>query len=211
VLKEESQRLADVAYRNLLRRILTHEMPGGSIIQERKLAEAMAISRTPMRDAIVRLEGEGLLIRLTDRLIAVRVITLTDYLQSLDVRRLIEPTAAALATAHLVPQDFTALDERLARLADEEDLDLTLHWDLDDALHDTIAEKSGNVFLAKTVREMRRYTKIFESQMVPARRKPGFEDHREIVDALRSGKPDRARDAMAAHLRNVRKRALDGL
>ena len=207
----DTERLAQVAYADLLRRILAHEMPGGTIIQERKLAESLRISRTPMRDAIVRLEGEGLLIRLTDRLIAVRVITLTDYLHSLDVRALVEPAAAALAVPNIRPPDIRDLDAALAALAGAPDEDATLHWDMDDKLHDLVAARSGNGFLAKTIREMRRYTKIFEQQTVPARRKPGFEDHRRILDALKTGQPERARDAMALHLRRVRKGALDGL
>src|SRR5580658_8695093 len=91
-------KLAEAAYQTVLAKILAHELPGGSVIQERKLAEAMGISRTPMRDALGRLEGEGLLVRLTDRLLAVRVITLQDYLHSLDVRAMIEPQAAAHAS-----------------------------------------------------------------------------------------------------------------
>src|ERR1700759_541466 len=101
----EREKLANTAYRTVLNRILSHELPGGSIIQERKLADAMGISRTPMRDALGRLEGEGLLVRLTDRLLAVRVITLQDYLHTLDVRAMVEPQAAALAARHLRPED----------------------------------------------------------------------------------------------------------
>jgi len=59
----EEGKLADAAYRTVLQKILTHELPGGSVIQERKLAEAMGVSRSPMRDALGRLEGEGLLVR----------------------------------------------------------------------------------------------------------------------------------------------------
>ena len=53
-------KLAEAAYQTVLAKILAHELSGGSVIQERKLAEAMGISRTPMRDALGRLEGEGL-------------------------------------------------------------------------------------------------------------------------------------------------------
>jgi DNA-binding GntR family transcriptional regulator len=85
-----------------------------------------------------------------------------------------------------------------------------MHWACDDRLHEMIAERSGNPFLAKMIRDMRRYTKIFERQTVPMRYKPGVEDHRRILSALASRKPDKARDAMAEHIRQVRKRILDG-
>ena len=63
--------------------ILARELPGGTIIQERKLAASLGISRTPMREALVRLEGEGWLIRLTDRLLSVKVVDLEEFLHAL--------------------------------------------------------------------------------------------------------------------------------
>ncbi|MFX9054287.1 FCD domain-containing protein, partial [Acinetobacter baumannii] len=69
-----------------------------------------------MRDALNRLAGEGLLVRLTDRLLAVRVITLEDYLKSLDVRALIEPQAAGLATAHITDAEIAECNRLLAPL-----------------------------------------------------------------------------------------------
>ena len=208
----ESERLADTAYRALLEKILGHEMPGGSVIQERKLAQSMEISRTPMREALGRLEAEGLLVRLTDRLMSVRVITLEDYLQSLDVRALIEPQAAFLAARNMTPEDVQRLRNELDVLAGHEDRGSdALHWRFDDLLHDMIGQKSGNPFLAETITKMRRYTKIFERQTVPPRHKPGIEDHRRILDALAGQRPEKARDLMAEHIRNVRRGALDGL
>ena len=208
----DQEKLADTAYRTVLASILSHGLAGGSVIQERKLALAMGISRTPMRDALGRLEGEGLLVRLTERLLTVRVITLQDYLHSLDVRALLEPQAAALATRSLTPDDISGLEKALEALAHDEGVGLEAHhWRFDDLLHETLAEKSGNPFLAKTIREMRRYTKIFERQTVPPRNKPGIEDHKRLLAALANGRPDKVRDVMAEHIRNVRKRALDGL
>lgn len=208
----ESERLAETAYRALLNKILNHEMPGGSVIQERKLAQSMNISRTPMREALRQLEAEGLLVRLTDRLMSVRVITLEDYLHSLDVRSLIEPQAAFLAAKNMTDADIQLLRKELTVLASKEDDKAdTAHWKFDDLLHEMIARRSGNQFLAETIAKMRRYTKIFERQTVPLRYKPGIEDHRHIIDALASKRPEKARDVMAEHIKNVRRGTLDGL
>jgi DNA-binding GntR family transcriptional regulator len=208
----EQEKLANTAYRTVLNKILSHELPGGSVIQERKLADAMGISRTPMRDALGRLEGLGLLVRLTDRLLAVRVITLQDYLHSLDVRAMIEPQAAALAAPFISAADIKTLSVELESLAGHKGDGLDEHhWRFDDLLHDTVAERSGNPILSEMIGAMRRYTKIFERQTVPLRGKPGIEDHRRILEALATGRPEKAREAMSNHIRNVRKRALDGL
>ena len=65
-----------VAYDYVLERIVSRELPSGTVIQERKLAESLGVSRTPMREALGRLEGECWLVRLTDRLLSVNVVTL---------------------------------------------------------------------------------------------------------------------------------------
>jgi DNA-binding GntR family transcriptional regulator len=156
---DEQEKLADTAYRTLLSKILSHELPGGTVIQERKLAQAMGVSRTPMRDALARLEGLGLLVRLTDRLLAVRVITLQDYLHSLDVRAMIEPQAAAHAAKTISAADVAALHGELDVLSRHSGDGIEeLHWRFDDLLHDTIAQKSGNPILREMIDAMRRYT-----------------------------------------------------
>lgn len=203
--------LAETAYRSVLDDILASRLRGGTVIQERKLAAQLGISRSPMRDALRRLEGEGLLVRLTERLLTVRVITLEDYLQTLDVRAAVEPQAAALATPHLTDEEITHLEQLIARMEKGDPGAETLHWAFDDQLHDTLAARSGNAFLARIIQEMRRYTKIFEQQTVPAPVMPGLKDHHEILMALKAREPERARKAMSAHIRNVRRRTLDNL
>lgn len=206
----QAGKLAEGAYRAVLDDILNCVLPGGSIIQERKLALALGISRSPMRDALNRLEGEGLLVRLTDRLLAVRVITLEDYLHTLDVRALIEPQAAALATPRVEDSDVERLESMLHQIEFASEPTAEQHWAFDDLLHDTLAERSGNPFLAKMIGEMRRYTKIFERQTVPTRINPGASDHRKLVAALSARQADEVKSAMAQHIRNVRKRTLAG-
>jgi DNA-binding GntR family transcriptional regulator len=124
---------------------------------------------------------------------------------------MIEPQAAAAATRSISRKELSALQAQMARLESYQGEGDELHWAFDDALHETIAEKSGNPFLARTILEMRRYTKIFERQMIPTQDKPGIEDHRKIMAAFASGRADAVREAMAEHIKNVRKRVLNGL
>ncbi|ALA16867.1 MULTISPECIES: GntR family transcriptional regulator [unclassified Chelatococcus] len=210
-ITNETGKLADNVYRAVLGDILSCRLPGGSVIQERKLAAALGVSRSPMRDALNRLEGEGMLVRLTERLLTVRVITLQDYLHSLDLRALVEPQAAALATPRITDEEIKRLDTLLTTLEDTQEPTAEQHWTFDDALHGTLAERSGNPFLARTIHEMRRYTKIFERQTVPMRLSAGLVDHRKLVTALAARDADKVKAAMAEHIRKVRKRTLAGL
>lgn len=200
--------LADETYRALLEEILSAQLAGGVVIQERRLAARLGVSRSPMRDALGRLEGQGLLVRNGKSMLTVRVITLKDYLNSLTMRLLVEPTAAALACPEITESKLAELAAMLCAIEDDPDPDPAMIWRFDDALHQGLGEASGNPFMAETIVQMRRYTTIFERQRRLAQRKPGLEDHREILAALAARDPEGARQSMAQHLEKVRQRVL---
>lgn len=200
--------LANETYRSVLADILAARLTGGSVVQQRRLANKYAVSRSPMRHALGRLEGEGLLVRNDKGVLCVRVITLKDYLDSLAMRMLLEPSAIALATPHMAKEELASLSVMLDAIEAEPDPDPELVWQFDDALHGSIAAASGNPFMAATIGEMRRYTTIFERQMAVVRAKPGLAEHRAILVALSAHDSDAARQAMARHLEAVRQGVL---
>lgn len=202
VLSKGGESLSQVAYDTLLSQIMDRTVPGGSVIQERKMAAALGISRTPMRKALARLEGEGLLIRLTDRLLSVKIVSLSECVDAFTVRKLIEPEAARLATPRMKNQPV--LDElklHLSELMDSKEPTLDMHWAFDDNLHGAIAKFSGNVAMVETVAALRRTTRLFEQMEVPQPTlSPGTEEHLNIIERIASGDADKAAKAMHAHL-----------
>lgn len=196
--------LAEETYRLLLADILSARLTGGSIVQQRRLATKHAVSRSPMRHALGRLEGEGLLVRNERGVLCVRVISLKDYLDSLTMRMLIEPTAAAMATPFVDPAEIAQLVEMLDAIEADPGPDPEIVWQFDDTLHNCIASHSRNPFMCATVAEMRRYTTIFERQMAVVRAKPGTAEHRSILEALSARDAEAARKAMSVHLEAVR-------
>lgn len=200
--------LADETFDTLLEEILSAALAGGTVVQERRLAERLGVSRSPMRDALGRLEGQGLLVRNAKGVLIVRVITLADYLNAMAVRSLLEPTAAALAADSIDPAEVDRLTETLHAIDADPDPEASFVWAFDDALHDGIGAASGNPFMADTIKQMRRYTTIFERQRKLAQRKPGLSDHQAILEALAARDAEAARAAMAAHLEQVRKNVL---
>ncbi len=178
-------------------------------MQERRLADQLGVSRSPMRDALGRLEGQGLLVRNSRGILTVRVVTLEDYLNCLNLRLLIEPTAAALAAGRMTDADLSKLDSFLTEIEAAPDAEADTLWNFDDALHLTIGESSGNPFIAKTIIEMRRYTAIFERHQLSGRGKPGSADHRAILNALIAHDAAAAKDAMHQHLHEIRQKILE--
>ncbi len=208
---EPRKSLAQVAYNAVFEMILSRELAGGTVIQERKLADALAISRTPMREALIRLEGEGWLVRLTDRLLSVKIVNMDEYLQALGVRILLEAEAIERAIGRLAKDRLKELRAQIEDLKQDPEPDSAKHWAFDDALHNAIADASGNQVMAQIIRDLRSITRLFEGQTVPQRRTPGLEEHEAIIKALEAGDGQLARDCMIAHLNVVRAGVLDNL
>ena len=87
--KSLTDTLAEQAYADLSKMIHQRDFKGGQQIVELRLAEQLGISRTPIRQALMRLEGEGLLQKSGSRHYFVRRVELQEYLHSLKVRELL--------------------------------------------------------------------------------------------------------------------------
>lgn len=202
--QDSEANLGQETYEALLRDILSARLAGGTPIQQRRLALEYNVSRSPMRTALSRLEGEGLLVRDETGNLFVRTVTLADYLHALDMRMLLEPPATAKACNDPDEQKLAELNMFFQDLSNNPAPDLEEVWAFDDALHNYIAEQSGNPFMAPFIRDLRRFTTIFERQLPVVRAKPGMREHGAILEALSSGEGEVARAAMSYHLEIVR-------
>jgi len=190
------------AYETLLRWIRDRELAAGSVLDERRLAEAIDVSRTPLRSALSRLHGEGYIVRLTNGAMVVREIGSGEVLELLVVRRLLEPEAAALAAGKIPP---STLDRLKARIADTgKGGDSASVWLAGDQVHDLIAEHCGNRSLSGFIQEARHRIRMSNIERVPGRDAQAILEHMAIVDALIAGDREGARKAMTEHLDNIR-------
>ena len=106
---EPDASLAERAYEELSRLVLTRKLPGGSLVVEGRLAQQLDISRTPMREAILRLAAEGLLVKQGSRSYAVRRVHPVEFFQALKVRELLEGEAVELAIGRIPRETIDAL------------------------------------------------------------------------------------------------------
>lgn len=191
---------ADDAYAAILAMILDRRLGPAEALAERPLAGALGVSRTPLREALRRLEGEGLLTRRADGSLTVPHLDLETTLDVLAVRRLLEPDAAASAVGRIEPAVIAALRDRVEALATVGDPQGEGRRALDTALHDAIGHACGNRVLAATVAELRRRTLLFATRRVPERLAAVCAEHLAILDALQQGNRDAVRAAMTAHI-----------
>lgn len=207
---ERGPSLARVVYQAVLNQILDGTLSPKAVVHEGKLATMLGLSRTPVREAIGKLEGEGFLVR-NGRTVMVQELTLADYLEILHMRRLIETEAAGLAAEQGRMSQAELLDLRARIDALDESAGAAAHWVLDTELHDTIARASGSRLLAQTVADLRRRTLLFGLDRLPGRLRNGRTEHLAIVDAIIAGDRAEASAAMRRHLDGTRDEVLRGL
>jgi GntR family transcriptional regulator, rspAB operon transcriptional repressor len=200
--------LAERAYEALSRLVLTRQLPGGSLVVEGWLAEQLEISRTPIREAILRLAAEGLLVKQGSRSYAVRRVQPVEFFQALKVRELLESEAVELAIGRIEPEVIAALrrDVQALGLRAQQDAE---HWEMDDRLHLLFPEALSNGVMVRIIRELRMATRLFELTSPTGRVARDASEHTDILDAFAEGNPRRARAAMVTHLRNVAAEMLD--
>ena len=194
--------LSDHAYHRLMDMIVHRQLSGGEVLVESRLADSLGLTRTPLREALVRLEGEGLLVKQANRSFAVRSVRVSEFFQSLRVREYLESQAAALAAKRVAIREIEGLRKRIARLAKTK-AQSPEHWKLDNDLHNWLARSSGNAVLAEVVRKLRITTQLFEIGQPFDRVRADASEHLAILQALERGDPESAQLSVVSHLRNI--------
>ncbi|KAA9162664.1 GntR family transcriptional regulator [Amycolatopsis acidicola] len=194
----------DVTYRWLKQHIGTLPRDAGSFLTESEVAVATGMSRTPVREALLRLETEGLLQIVPKKGAFVPPISDADVRAVLQARALLEDWSARRVVP-TSPDFLTRLEELVAEQR-------TLVGDpmafivCDRAFHRAIVEQAGNPVLAEFYESLRdRQIRMGVRAVASSanRAEVVLSEHSAIVEALRSGDPDVAADAHITHLRST--------
>lgn len=193
--------LGDRAYEHLKELILSRTIPGGTEVPESRIAEHLQVSRTPMREALVRLVGEGLLERTADRAYRVRAVSAREFLECMQLREVLECYALEKAIPLVDTETLQALRCDLAGLADNSDE--MMHWHFDNRFHGFFAESARHDTLAATIARLRVTARLFRISSSLHRQAEIGDEHLAILDAAARGSVVDAKAAMLAHLRNL--------
>ncbi|MGK7871322.1 GntR family transcriptional regulator [Falsiroseomonas sp. E2-1-a20] len=195
--------LSEQTYQRLRSLIIEGGFAPGTVVTERRVADAAGISRTPMRAAIARLKGEGLVTRLGNGSVVIRSFSLDEVLQNLRVRRLLETEAAALAALRLDPARLGPMRDEAEAFCDERDADFERFWAHDDALHALIAQGCGVPLLASLIADLRAKARMCNLARMPPQFTAQGHEHVQLIDALARGDAVAARKAMDVHFDKV--------
>ena len=201
-LEVRSSSLANQAYARIRELILDRRIAAGSTLLEGKIADELGISRTPMREALGRLAGEGLLVRRDARSYSVRSVGTKEYFDVMRTRELLECEAIALAVNRIDESELAAFAAEVEALNTGQHAE-TEHWHFDDRFHLFIATASGNVMLPRLIQLLRDDARLFRLHSPLHRQKENHHEHHAIIDALRKKDVEGAKGAMRAHLRSL--------
>ncbi len=198
----KSANLGDQTYEHLRELILSRQIPGGTAVPEGRLAERLQVSRTPMREALVRLVGEGLLERTSDRAYRVRAVSTREFFECMQLRELLECHAIEKAVPILSEEDVANLRRDLHALPQTDDDDMA-HWQYDNRFHTFFAMAANQETLARSITQMRVVARLFRISSELHRKAEIDEEHLAILDAVGRRDVPGAKAAMLAHLRNL--------
>lgn len=201
---------ADAVFATLREAILARILQPAQHFTEEDFASAFGVSRTPVREAILRLEAEGLVER-RSRGLVVSDISPAEILEIYDVRIALDALAAELAAKAITPPDLARLrwvNDRMRTAG--EDGDFTTMSELNLEFHDALAKSSQNSFLVRQVGEVHDRVRRFEQTTFahPGRWSEAVDEHEAILAALEAGDEAGAGRAARSHMAAARRTRL---
>ncbi len=193
--------LGERAYRYIRKAIQTQKLLPGDRLREVDLAELIGLSRTPIREALARLESEGLVIHDPMRGIMVAELDYSMTTELYFMREVLEGTAARLAAQHASEVEISILEDLCkqyeAAVGNESMLALRNRQ-----FHDTLYRCSHNRYLIKVLVMLHDNLMLLGSTTLtdPQRVKATLHEHEAVVNAIRERNPEKAELALRNHI-----------
>lgn len=197
--------LRDVVFNTLRQAILTGEFAPGERLMEIALAERLGVSRTPVREAIRKLELEGLVVMIPRKGAEVARITERDLRDVLEVRCALEELSAVMACERITAEGKESLKDALAQFKKAiVNKDIAEIVEMDVQFHDIIFASTANPRLIQIVNNLREQIYRYRVEYV---KDFGYHDvlvkeHEEIVDAIVNNDSAKAQKTMKSHIYN---------
>lgn len=201
---QQADSAQDVVYRWLKQHVLTLPRHEGTFLTEAEVCRAIGISRTPVREALLRLESDGLLKIVPKKGAYVPPITEAEVEAVMQARGLVEDWCVRRAAVSNEP--LAAQLERLVSQQEECQQTPVKFIEYDREFHRAIVRSAGNPILAdfyESLRDRQLRMGLLAIAASEARSGTVLAEHTAIVQAVRLGDPERAAAAMALHLSNT--------
>ncbi|NLY75741.1 MAG: GntR family transcriptional regulator [Firmicutes bacterium] len=198
--------LRELVFESLREAIISGHLRPGERLMEIQLAEEMGVSRTPVREAIRKLELEGLVVMLPRKGAYVAGLSLKDIVDVFEIRGALEGLAAELAAERINEAELEELERYLVKIAeniDKGDLEKVVATDTD--FHSLLYKASRNQRLSQIINNLREQIQRFRTTSLsyPGRMKAALEEHRKIVEAISERNGELACKLAQEHIANA--------
>jgi len=198
--------LRDVVFSALREAIIKGELKPGERLMEVQLAEEMGVSRTPVREAIRKLELEGLVVMVPRKGAYVAGLSLKDAADLFEVRISLEGLAAALSAERITEEELKIMEkilEDITAAAEREDVEAVIQKDAE--FHQILFSTTRNNRLAQIINSLKEQIDRFRIQSFsnPARMKAINKEHAGIIKAIKEGNAELAEKLAREHIEKV--------
>ena len=203
--------LKNWAYETIKKWILNFDLESGKQVHIESIAAKLGTSRTPIREALVKLESEGLVTAIPRVGFFVTEVTAQDLNKLLELRELLEGYAAEKSVSFFNEEDIKLL-VKLQKQAVEsvEQGNFTKFLEIEVAIHSSIIEHSQNSYLLRIIDSLKDLT--YRERLLSVRSienvRESLNEHKEIIEALRLRNGKLAGQSMRRHINRVQKRIL---
>ena len=201
---EDVHSLADRAYRRLRDAIVDGSLPGGERISERSLAHSLGISAQPVRDALRRLEAEGMVVTLPRRGTLVTEFGPEKLAEMGLIRVSLEGTVAGLAARRADAHGLAALHQQLLLMHRQgRDGNIPALAEANEHFHGLIDQMAGNAFLLRSldaIRAFDHFGRLRALRATPQEPRRAWREHAAIFCAIRRKDHRRAEGRMRSHV-----------
>ena len=197
--------LRDVVFNTLRQAILKGELEPGERLMEIQLAESLGVSRTPIREAIRKLELEGLVLMIPRKGAEVARISEKSLRDVLEVRRSMEELASELACMRITEEEIAELEEaQRAFIKTVESGDVMRIAETDEIYHDIIYKSTKNSRLVQIINNLREQMYRYRLEYIKDadKRQILLIEHDNIFKAIKARKVAEAKAAMREHIDN---------
>lgn len=204
--------LSEQAFHILKEEIATGKLKVGDPLPEEKISAKLGISRTPLRDALVKLENEGLIRTRNGKPAVVSGFSKEDSLNHLDMRRILEIENLERIIHKMDKETLKKLNENISRQDQAvKNGHHQLYLELDSEFHILLTETNDNRLFHEMIERLstgvdRAFLTL--SNTIEVSLEDSFTEHKEILDALSVKDLSLAKEALLRHLANIEKRFL---
>lgn len=211
---EPAASMVDGVYSSLLAAILEGRLGAGTPLSQNKLASRMGVSRTPVREALLRLERDGLVQRLPESGFAVATITTEEVDEACDLLDVLDTFVYTRAAERLTSAQLGDLLDLAANLVDSAETGDAEAWRAaDQRYHAVVMEAAGNRFVARCLQQTRHRVQRFwlQRRHFDGRLRTCSEDHVALARAMLDGDGEVLARTVHAHIERLRASVLSRL